>query len=122
MNDIERLESHLDKICDIERESILLVRELVSRYGRFDLSESEIENDEYPISISVYLRYGMEEIRVTSVYEMNESIFVDGYSDNGKMVTEICIYNDFGEDILNFIHHILSADRENRETKEGENV
>lgn len=107
MKDIDKINALLDNAFGIDKEMENLIEDLVSKYGRFDLSEDDIEEGVYPVSVSPYLRHGIEEIRVTSVYKINDDIVMDGYDDCGDMIQEIYNYGDFNGEILDFIHYVL---------------
>lgn len=111
MKDIERIDSLFNERLDLVKAMKSLVNELIEKYKRFDLSENDIEEGIYPISVLLFLGYGVEEIRVTSVYKIDGDIVIDGYDCEGEKLDGIYIYDDFEDDILDFIHHVLSSDQ-----------
>lgn len=100
MKDIERIDSLFSERLNLVKAMKSLVNELITKYKRFDLSENDIEEGIYPVSVLSFLRHGVEEIRVTFVYKIDGNIVIDGYDCEGEKLDGIYVYDDFEDDIL----------------------
>lgn len=102
------------RLSQTQDDVMKFITSFLRRNGKvsLNLTEEEEENNEnFPVTSSLYGRHDCPLINITDVYLMDDVIYADGIdSDTGEKRREFYIYPEQYADVFNFIAHVAEVD------------
>lgn len=101
-----------EKRTQVENEmKQFIIKALQENDGRISLNLSDDEkfdDNNYPVTTTLYGRHDYPNIRISSIYLLYEEIYADGVdSDTGEMRYQFYVHSEQYADIFDFVGHVL---------------
>ena len=103
----------MDRFAQWEKDSRTFIFSVLKKYRKIslNLSKRELDDNDFPVILTLYGKSGSQTIKITDVYLKDEDIYADGIdNEDDDKYYEFYIYPEHLRGVLYFIENIINME------------